>query len=450
MSTATVFKAYDIRGTYPDQLDAQFAERLGRAFVTYLVQNYPAMLIAKEVVVGEDMRSSSPILREALVRGLTASGVSVRYIGMIATEQLYHACGSLGRAGITVSASHNPKQYNGFKMVAQLPELVSGAAIREVFEAGEFVTVGRVGTVTNADLSLAYVAKVLSLVKTEAFLPLEIVVDTANGMGGPAVEKVFADLPFKLTKLFFEPDGAFPNHPADPLLPANRVVLEARVKADGADFGLAFDGDADRCFVIDEAGEMVPGDFLTALLAERMLAGMPRGTAVVYDARASWAVSDRIRSAGGRPVIERVGHANIKPRMKQENAIFGGEISGHYYYRDFYYSDSGLITALKVCELVSTSGKSLRELWEPLRNNYFISGEINSTVADAASAMKRVEATYADAKISHLDGVSIEYPDWHCNVRSSNTEPLLRLNLEARSRELMEQKREEVLALIRS
>lgn len=440
----SIFKAYDIRGIYPTQLDEDVARAIGRAFVTFLG--------ASTVIIGHDMRTSGPRLHAAVIEGIRMQGADVVDIGMVSTDQFYFACTKFGYPGLMVTASHNPKAYNGFKMVKKMPHLLSGDEgiqdLRRLVEGGRFPEPVRAGGIRQVDLMDEFIQALLRLVDPASIRPLKVVADTANGMVGPALEKLYGTLPVELTPLFFEPDGTLPNHGLDPLQPENRVDLEAKVKEIGADVGFAFDGDGDRFFVIDDRGLFIPGDFISALLAQDLLAKHP-GSSVVYDVRSSWAVPNLIRAAGGTPLIERVGHAFIKRRMAQENSVFGGEVSGHYYFRDFNFADSGMIPSLLILRLISQRGMKLSEILAPLENTYFVSGEINSTVDDATAKMAQIGERYADAEVQHIDGISVTYDDWHFNVRASNTEPLLRLNLEALSRETMEAKRDEVLALIR-
>lgn len=441
----TIFKAYDIRGIYPTQLNEAIARAIGRAFVT--------LLGAETVIVGRDMRTSGPALFAAVTEGICAQGADVIDIGMVTTDEYYFACSKLGHPGMMVTASHNPKAYNGFKMVKQMPYLLSGDEgiqdLRRLVEREQFPPPRRLGELRSINLLDEFVAALLRLVDVAAIAPLKVVADTANGMVGPALTKLYAPLPITLVPMYFEPDGTLPHHGLDPLQPENRAEIEARVPQERADVGFAFDGDGDRFFVIDDRGRFVPGDFITALLAQYILRKHPGGR-VVYDVRSSWAVPTLIREAGGVPLVERVGHAFIKRRMAHENAVFAGELSGHYYFRDFNFADSGMIPSLLMLELLSTSGKRLSELLAPLETRYFVSGEINSTVADAAAKMEAIAERYRDGTIERIDGISVSYDDWHFNVRASNTEPLLRLNLEALSREKMEAKRDELLAFIRS
>jgi phosphomannomutase len=387
----------------------------------------------------------------AAMDGAADGGADVADIGMVGTEMLYLAVGELSLdGGIAVTASHNPKDYSGMKIVRRGALPVGGdsglADIRDRALAGSSASRAR-GSIDHEDIWPAYVERVLSFVDVETIKPLRVVIDAANGMAGAMLPPVLARLPIDAVTCYFEPDGTFPNHEPNPLLTENREFIVATTLEEKADFGVAFDGDADRCFFVDDTGEFVPGDFATALFAEAMLAKQP-GEKVIYDVRASWAVPETIERAGGVPLVNRVGHAFIKHRMRKEDAAFAGEVSGHYYFRDFYQADSGVIPFLLMLERVSRMG-SLSEALRPYRERYFITGEINSVVSDVPVKLQELKERFGPAgRISHLDGVSVEADDWHFNVRPSNTEPLLRLNLEARSPELMERKRDEVLAVI--
>jgi phosphomannomutase len=440
-----VFKAYDVRGLYGAELDEEGAYAVGRAYVE---QFEP-----RRIAVGRDMRLSSPSMTAAVIEGARDGGADVVDIGLAATEMVYFAVGSLGLdGGIAVTASHNPKEYTGMKIVRRDALPVGGESglldVREralcVF--GEPTLRGEIG---GHDIYPAYVERVLSFVDVSAVRPLRVVVDAANGMAGAMLPPVLERLPIETVRCYFEPDGSFPNHEPNPLLPENREFIVAKTLEENADFGVAFDGDADRCFFVDDAGEFVPGDFVTALLAESILAKEP-GAKIIYDVRASWAVPETIEAAGGVPLVNRVGHAFIKLRMRKEAATFGGEVSGHYYFRDFCQADSGVVPFLLMLELVSRSDRKLSEILRPYRERYFITGELNTPVPDVALKLQELKERFGpEGKVSHLDGVSVEAADWRFNVRPSNTEPLLRLNLEARSRDLMERKRDDVLAVIR-
>lgn len=442
----SVFKAYDIRGTYPDQLNEEVAYAIGRAFAAFLKVD--------EVVVGRDMRVSGPKMFGAVVRGLCDQGADVIDIGMVSTDQYYYACATLGKAGMMVTASHNPPQYSGFKMVRSMPYLLSGDEgiqdLRRIVEEDAYPAAARKGQVTQKDLSQGFVDTVVKMIDGPALKPLKVVADTGNGMVGPSLKRVYDQLPtVDLVGMYLDPDGTLPNHGLDPMQEENRADLVARVKADGADVGFAFDGDGDRFFVVDDRGEFVPGDFITALMGCYMLEREP-GAKIVYDVRCSWAVRDLVKAAGGVPLIERVGHSFLKPRLAKEGAIFAGELSGHYYFREFFGADSGIVPSLFLLEMLSQKGQRLSELLAPMEAKYFLSGEINSKVDDPKAKIEALAARHADAQIERIDGISISYDDWHFNVRPSNTEPLLRLNLEALSRADMEQRRDEVLDFIRS
>src|SRR3954451_4449174 len=442
------FKAYDVRGIYPDDLDEDGAYRIGRAYVR---QFEP-----RRIAVGRDMRLSSPQMAAALIEGASDEGAEVLDLGLVGTEMVYYAVGSLELdGGVMVTASHNPKEYTGMKIVRRGALPVGGeSGLLDVRDrALEVVDVkgGGVARVSQHDIWPAYVERVLSFIDVSSLQPLRVVIDAANGMAGAMLPPVLEKLPsLDVVRCYFDPDGSFPNHEPNPLLPENREFIVEKTLAEGADLGVAFDGDADRCFFVDDAGEFVPGDFATALLAGLLLEKEP-GAKIIYDVRASWAVPETISAAGGVPLINRVGHAYIKHRMRQEGAAFGGEVSGHYYFREFSQADSGVVPFLLMLELISKQGRKLSEILEPFRSRYFLTGELNTPVPDVESKLRELEQRFgSEDEVSHLDGVSIEAEDWHMNVRPSNTEPLLRLNLEARTPELMERKRDEVLAAIRS
>jgi len=445
-----VFKAYDVRGLYPSELDEDGAYRIGRAYVEYFEP--------RRIAVGRDMRLSAPSMAEATIAGAADGGADVVDVGLVGTEMVYHAVTELElEGGICVTASHNPKDYTGMKIVRRGALPVGGdsglAQVREgaLAELGE---VSRRGDVRAEDVWPSFVDKVLSFVDVETIRPLRVVVDAANGMAGAMLPPVLERLPqLDVVRCYFDPDGAFPNHEPNPLLPENREFIVARTRAEGADLGVAYDGDADRCFFVDDTGEFVPGDFVTALLSEAVLEKEPRpGAKVIYDVRASRAVPETIERAGGVPLVNRVGHAFIKHRMRKEDALFAGEVSAHYYFREFSQADSGVVPFLLVLELLSRRERKLSQLLGPYRERFFLTGEINTPVADVALKLQELKERYAalGGRISHLDGISVDFDDWHFNVRPSNTEPLLRLNLEALSEPVMEEKRDEVLELIRS
>jgi phosphomannomutase len=442
-----VFKAYDVRGIYPDELDEAGARAIGRAYVEEFEP--------RRIAVGRDMRLSAPAIADAAMRGATEAGVDVLDLGMVGTEMVYFAVGELGLdGGIAVTASHNPKEYTGMKIVRRGALPVGGDSglldVRTRALADDADATRTAGTIEPYDIWPAFVDRVLSFVDISAIAPLRVVVDAANGMAGAMLPRVLDRLPIDVVRCFFEPDGSFPNHEPNPLLPENREFIMRKTLDEHADLGVAFDGDADRCFFVDDAGEFVPGDFITALLADSVLQ-KERGAKIIYDVRASWAVPETIERGGGVPVINRVGHAFIKQRMREEGAVFGGEVSGHYYFRDFSQADSGVVPFLLMLELVSRRGQKLSEILAPFRERYFITGELNTPVRDVALKLQELKERFAsEGRVSHLDGISVDADDWHMNVRPSNTEPLVRLNLEARTKALMEQKRDEVLAVIRS
>jgi phosphomannomutase len=443
-----VFKAYDVRGLYPSELDEEGAYAIGRAYGEHFEPG--------RIAVGRDMRLSSPAMAEAVMRGAADAGVDVVDIGLVGTEMVYFAVGELGLdGGIAVTASHNPKEYTGMKIVRRGALPVGGDSglldVRDRALALPDVPRGQTpGHVEKRDVYPVFVEKVLSFVDPAAVRPLRVVVDAANGMAGAMLPPLLERLPVDAVRCYFEPDGSFPNHEPNPLLEENRAFIVAKVKEEGADLGIAFDGDADRCFFVDDTGEFVPGDFVTALLAASMLEKEP-GATVIYDVRASWAVRDTVEAAGGTALPNRVGHAFIKHRMREVDAVFAGEVSGHYYFRDFTQADSGTIPALLMLELVSKRGARLSEILRPYRERYFLTGEINRPVGDVALTLQELKEHFASqGEISHLDGISVTAKDWHFNVRPSNTEPLLRLNLEALDRDLMERKRDEALAVIGS
>jgi len=444
----SVFKAYDVRGIYPTELDEDGAYRVARAYTAHFEPH--------AVAVGHDMRLSSPSVFAAVVDGVADAGADVVELGLVGTEMLYHAVAELQLdGGICVTASHNPKEYTGMKIVRRGALPVGGdsglAEIRVRAEAG-FDEVGARGAVRSEDVWPSFVAKVLSFVDTSAIRPLHVVVDAANGMAGVMLPPVLERLPqLDVVRCYFEPDGSFPNHQPNPLLPENREFIVAKVKEASADLGVAYDGDADRCFFVDETGEFIPGDFVTALLAEAVLS-KAAGEKVIYDVRASWAVPEAIERAGGTPLMNRVGHAFIKQRMRAEDAVFAGEVSAHYYFRDFSQADTGVVPFLVMLELLSRSEATLSQLLRPYRDRFFLTGEINTPVADVPLKLQELKERYTaqGGLVSHLDGISIEFDDWHFNVRPSNTEPLLRLNLEALSEVRMIEKRDEVLGVIRA
>jgi len=443
---ASVFKAYDVRGLYGTELDEDGAYAIGRAYVE---EFSPA-----RIAVGRDMRVSSPGMATAVREGAADAGAHVLDVGMVGTEMVYFAVGELDLdGGVMVTASHNPKEYTGMKIVRRGALPVGGDSglldVRDRAVAARWGSAVRRGEIREEDIWSRFVDRVLSFIDVGALRPLRVVIDAANGMAGVMLPPVLERLPMiDVVRCYFEPDGSFPNHEPNPLLPENREFIIRKTTEEGADFGVAFDGDADRCFFVDDTGDFVPGDFTTALFAEQILGREPGGK-VIYDVRASWAVPETIRAAGGEPLVNRVGHAFIKQRMREDDAVFGGEVSAHYYFRDFSQADSGTVPFLLMCELVSRHGK-LSTALKRFRGRYFLTGEINTPVADVPGKLRELEERFGPTgRVSHLDGLSVEADNWHFNVRPSNTEPLLRLNLEARTQAEMEAKRDEVLGVIR-
>ena len=438
-----IFKAYDVRGVVPDELDVDTARRIGGAFASWTG--------APRILIGRDCRLSSPDLAAALAEGATAVGADVTDIGLASTDLLYFASGSLDLPGIMLTASHNPPNYNGMKFCLAGARPVGQdtglADLRELAAGPEPARAEAAGSVEHRDLLDDYVEHVLTFVDVDAMRPLTVVIDTANGMGGLVAPAVLARLPVTLHHLFPELDGTFPNHPADPIDPENQRDLKAAVLEFGADIGLAFDGDADRVFLVDERAEGVSGSIVTALVAKALLKRNP-GAPVVYNLICSWTVPEVIREEGGQPVRTRVGHSFIKKVMAETGAVFGGEHSGHYYFRDNYFADSGLIAAVVALGELSSAGVPLSELLAPFRR-YAASGEINSVVEDPAGRIEAIAARYSDGTQDRTDGLTVEFPDWWANVRASNTEPLLRLNVEARTQELLDERTAELLSLIR-
>ncbi|MDQ2675646.1 MAG: phosphomannomutase/phosphoglucomutase [Actinomycetota bacterium] len=448
-----IFKAYDVRGLYGEDMDGETAFLVGRGFARVLSDLGGKPTSELRVGLGRDMRLQAPEMAGRLADGLVAEGCEVLDAGMVGTEMLYFLVGSRGLdGGAMITASHNPKAYTGVKLVREGALALSGDAgiqdIRRKIEGGLPDEPGG-GSVSGVDIYPDFQAHVMGFIDPERVQPFRVVLDGGNGMAGPMCGPLLDRLPIRTVKTYWEPDGNFPDHEPNPLLPENRQFVIDRVLAEKADLGIAWDGDADRCFFIDDSGEFVDGDFLTALLAKQVLRKEP-GATILYDVRASRAVADTVREHGGTPQINRVGHAFFKIAMREHGGAFGGEVSGHYYFHDFYSADSGTIPALLVLELLSVEDKPLSQLVGDLRSRYFISGEINSEVADPERKMKEIAESHPDAEVTWLDGVSVDYPDWHFNVRPSNTEPLLRLNLESLvSREDMEQKRDQILAQIR-
>ncbi|MEK7189264.1 MAG: phosphomannomutase/phosphoglucomutase [Patescibacteria group bacterium] len=436
-----IFKPYDIRGIYPSEINEDAAYRIGRAFVAFSG--------AQKIIVGRDARTSGASLQESLVRGIIEQGADVLDIGQVSTDMFYHACGSQGLPGIIVTASHNPKEYNGFKLVKKMPNLVSGEDFRDAIIGMDVPAAAAKGSVAALDVKDEYAKKIRSLADVSVIpAELTIVVDPANGMGGVAYDIAYAGLPVKTVKLFFEPDGTFPNHGGDPMKAENRRDLEAKVKEVGADLGFAFDTDADRFFAVDAAGAYVPNDYLGALLAKYLIEKYHGGT-IVTDALIGWAMRDLVREAGGEVFMSRVGHVFIKREMDKNKALFGVEKSGHYYLPDFYFAESAVGTSLMLLEMLGKTGKTLDELVAPLREKYHMIEQVNFEVSDPDAVLVAVREKYrGSCEIQELDGVSIIADNWHANVRKSNTEPVVRLNVEALDRGVMEEKRDELVKLI--
>ncbi|WP_425058524.1 Phosphomannomutase/phosphoglucomutase [Sporomusa carbonis] len=445
------FKAYDIRGKVPEELNEEMAYRIGRAYVD--------IFQAKKVAVGHDIRLSGPAFRDALVRGLTEAGCDVADIGMCGTEQIYFTTAHLQLdGGIMITASHNPKDYNGMKLVRQESRPISGdSGLKDVEEkvvTGTFPPVTDVvpGQVTHVDIMKDYVAHLLTYVDPAALKPLKVVVNAGNGAAGPVIDALEPFLPFKFVKINHTPDGSFPNGVPNPLLVENREATAKVVRETGADVGIAWDGDFDRCFLFDEKGDFIEGYFLVGFLAQAFLRRYP-GAKILYDPRLTWNTIEVVEKAGGIPVLSKSGHAFMKERMRQEGAVYGGEMSAHHYFKDFFYCDSGMIPWLLVLEIMGREGRPLSELMSERTACYPVSGEINSTVADAAAVFRRIEEKYLPGavRVERVDGLSVEYENWRFNVRTSNTEPVLRLNVESKCDvQLMKQKTAELLAVIRA
>ena len=446
----TIFKAYDIRGLYPSEVNEEAFREIGQAFVS--------LLQAKRIAVGQDMRLSSPSLASAFIEGARSQGADVVDYGLIGTDMLYYVTvKDQHDGGAEITASHNPQAYNGVKLVAQNAIPLSGDSgisdIRDIISKPLNLSTDKAkGSYSKANRFNEYVNHVLSFIDISTIKPFHLVLDAGSGIGGLVAPLLFDRLPCQTTRLCFEVDGTFPNHEANPLIKQNRQDLVSAVISSGADAGIAWDGDADRCFFVDGTGEFISGDFVTALLAEAFLLKHPRSK-IIYDVRASYAVKDLVARHNGSALMNRVGHAFFKKRMREEDAVFGGEVTGHYYFRDNFYADNGFIPALLILELMSKKNQTLRELLTPLREQYFISGEINSTVnsmSEIPQLLEKLKTHYADGTIDCMDGVSIAYDTWHCNVRPSNTEPLIRLNLEGNTPSIMATRRDEIINLIRS
>ena len=442
----SLFKSYDVRGIYPSELNDDVAYGIGRCVVP--------LLGAKRIMVGRDMRPSGEKLYEAFARGVTDAGADVTYIGMVSTDALYFAVGKYGYdGGVMITASHNPAQYNGMKFTREKAEAISLdtglAQIRDQLVRGELPPkAAKPGTIDQKSILDDFAEHCLSFIDPKKIKPFKIAIDAGNGMAGETVPYVFKHLPCEVVPLYFELDGTFPNHPASPIEPENMADLQAAVKKHHCDVGVAFDGDADRMFIVDEKGDLIDGSTVTALVALNTLKKHP-GAKILYNLICSRSVPELVEKAGGVPVRSKVGHSIIKAVMREEDIEFGGEHSGHFYFKENWYADSGMIALMQCLEVFSETDKPVSEVIAPI-DTRFRSGEINSTVKDIPSKLQELQDHYKDAQIDHLDGVTIAYPTWWMNIRPSNTEPLLRLNVEGDTKELMEQHRDEALALIRS
>jgi len=441
-----IFKSYDVRGIYPSELNEDVAYGIGRCFVP--------LVGARAVVVGRDMRPSGARLFEAFARGATEAGADVVDVGMVSTDALYFAVGKFGyQGGVMITASHNPAQYNGMKFTRDLAQAISLdtglSEIRDRLASGSLpAKASKPGTVSQRNILDDFAAHCLSFIDPKRIKPFKIAIDAGNGMAGETVPHVFKHLPCEVIPLYFELDGSFPNHPASPIEPENMADLQAAVRKHGCDLGVAFDGDADRMFIVDEHGNLIDGSTVTALVALNTLKRYP-GCKILYNLICSRSVPELIEKHGGIPIRSQVGHSLIKKTMREQDVVFGGEHSGHFYFKNNWYADSGMIALMQCLELFSESGKTVSETIAPI-DTRFRSGEINSTVSDIPGKLRAIEERYSDAQIDHLDGVTVSYPDWWMNIRPSNTEPLLRLNVEGDTKEVMERHRDEALALIRS
>lgn len=444
MINEKIFKAYDIRGVYPEEINEETVYLTAKAYAEWLKP--------KKVALGRDVRTSGESLFEEAKRGLIEMGVDVVEMGVITTDMLYFAVANYGfDGGISMTASHNSAEYNGMKMVKEKSEpisLDSGLAeIRDIAQKGDFSFVETTGKVEVMDVLGDYVEKVMFFVDTTKIRPLKVVANPNFGAAGKVADQIATKLNIEVIELNYEENGDFPKGRPDPLIEENRKETSELVKKEGADFGVAWDADADRCFFFDENGNFVDGYYISAVLAEIVLGKYP-GSKIIHDPRLTWAIVDKVKSIGGIPIESKIGHSFIKARMKKEDAAFGGENSGHYYFKDFYFCDNGMIPFVLILQKLSVSGKKLSELVNPLRKKYPISGEINFKVADVKAVLLEIGQKYSDGKAGHIDGVSVEYPDWRFNVRGSNTEPLVRLNIEAKTKELVDEKVRELTGII--
>ncbi|WP_296787407.1 phosphomannomutase [Selenomonas sp.] len=448
MVTTDAFGAYDIRGIYPQTINEEIAYRIGRFF--------PSLFAAKKVVVGNDIRLSGPTLKESLIKGLAESGCDVLDIGQCGTEMIYFATSHLRLdGGVMITASHNPKEYNGMKFVRQEARPISGDTglrdLEKLVVDGELPNSAEsVGKVETVDITKEYVKHILSYVDVSKLKPLKVVVNAGNGAAGPILDVMERYLPFEMVKVHHQPNGKFPNGVPNPLLPENREATAKAVRESGADVGVAWDGDFDRCFLFDEKGDFIEGYYMVGFLAQAFLEKYP-GEKIIYDPRLTWNTVELVEENGGIPVVSKSGHAFIKEKMREINAIYGGEMSAHHYFRDFSYCDSGMIPWLLVLELLSNTGKSLSVLMKERMELYPCSGEINSKVKDADEVLRRIEAEYGpQGNVTKIDGLSVEFDTWRFNLRKSNTEPVIRLNVETRQDEtLMREKTTELLMKIR-
>jgi len=436
-----IFKAYDIRGIYPNQLNEEVAQAIGFYF--------SRLNKAKKIIVGRDMRISSDIIFEALTRGINQAGAEVIDIGMVSTDATYFASGKLSLPAIMITASHNPKEWNGFKLTKADAVPFGDEDIKKLKQAVIKYKINKniKKRINKKNILPDYNKNVLNFIDTTKIAKLKIAVDAGNGMGGQILSAIYSKLPCKIIPLYFKPDGSFPNHQPSPIESKNMVELQKKVKRTKADFGMAFDGDADRVFFVDEKSQIINGASIVAVLSKYFL-GQHAGEKIIYDLRCSHFIPELIRANGGKPLISRVGHSFIKKLMKKTGAIFGGEISGHYYFRDNYRADSAMITAVIITQILSESGQTFSEMIKHY-TNYSQIEETNSQVQNKNKKLREIKIKYKNGKISCLDGVTVEYPDWWFNVRPSNTEPVLRLNLEAKTKNLMKEKNDELLKLIR-
>jgi phosphomannomutase len=441
----SIFKSYDIRGVYPETINEETVKQIGQAFVN--------LFNLKKVVIGVDGRNSGPALEKALVEGITIGGADVVRAGICSTDMVYFASGFYPDidAGAMITASHNPKEYNGLKLILKGAKAVSGEEglleIRDKILKEDLIKGSR-GKEENRDIYNDYAEKILSIIEPEKIKPLKVAIDAGNGVAGFVVEKLFKNLSVEIVPIYFDIDGNFPNHQPSPIEEKNIEDLKKKVLESKADLGLAFDGDGDRVFLVDENGQAVSATIMTAMIAKRMLQAQP-GARILYNLICGKIVPETIEANKGVPSITKVGHSLIKAQMRKEDGLFAGEHSGHYFFKDLYYADSGMLASLVVLELISSKNKPLSVIADEF-NKYYLSGEINTEVADQEGKIKEIKEKFSDAKISELDGVSVEYQNWWFNVRPSNTEPLLRLNVEADSQDLMEKKRDQLLEIIRA